>query len=104
MMSWIETTADSYVPAAVLEAPAPAMVPPVPTMTICARRFKSLSRDERAESLEINVAAADDHAHALAFQLRLDVASRCEAQRTRRLDEHLHPCREEAHRVDQIRV
>ncbi len=59
---------------------------------------------QRTEQIQIDVAATDHHADALALQLACHGASRSNAKATRRLDHQLHPFGKEAHALDELRI
>ena len=56
------------------------------------------------KSLQIHIAAADDHAHTLARQHRASLASCRKSQTPRRLHNHLHAFGKKPHRRDQLRI
>ena len=63
----------------------------------------TLAQDQPGKHGEIDVAAADDDADALAIsrERAIEDGSRCQA--AGRLDDHLHPFGEETHRSNEIR-
>jgi len=68
------------------------------------RSVIALSRHQRGEAVEVDVAAGDDDADALAAHVDLAGQHRGGGEAAGRLDQHLHPAGEEAHGVDQLVV
>ena len=56
------------------------------------------------KALQIHIAPADDHAHALARQRLAGFASRRKTEAARRLHNHLHALGKKPHRGHQLRI